>query len=130
MARLVGVLSLLAVLPLAGCTQYKLDYEKQFDLSPQDKISYTMTVPPIKKEQVIKVSVTADNPVNVLIGLEKDEKALNDEYLKNKYTAKTMTKELKTQQASLQATVPANESAVVLVLVHDKKSNVKVRITN
>jgi hypothetical protein len=130
MARLCPLLSLLVLLPLAGCTRVILDHEKQFELSAESP-SFTFTIPPIKKEQVIKVNVTADQPVSVLVGLAQDEQALKDEIQKKKFTDKTRSKELKAQEVKLETPIPANESAAILVVSESpKKTNVKVKITN
>jgi hypothetical protein len=91
------------------------------------------TVNAIAKEQVIKVSAkAASGTFNLFVFLEKDLDAAETSILRNKPDeTKVLKHQLKTAEAELQATIPANETAVIYLLCADaKKAEVKLKITN
>lgn len=129
MARSVSLLGVL-LLALAGCRKPVLNEDRQFDLS-QGTPSFTFTVEPIKQAQTIKVQVSADEPVTVVVGLKKDEEALINDIMRSKFSDKALAKEAKTKEASLQAAIPANEAAAVIVSREaNKATKVRLKVAN
>jgi len=123
---LVGVMVLVLV---TGCRRAVLNQEKTIELSGGET-HFTM-IEPIKQAQTIKVTGTADNPVSILIGVEKDKEAMSNEVTRRKYTDKTLAKQEKAKDIDLQANIPANETALILVQQDStKKTSVKLKITN
>jgi hypothetical protein len=124
------LLLLLGFCTLLGCTRTILKDEKRVELT-QEAPTYTYTVPEIKHAQNVKVTLSADAPVSVAFGLKKDEGALGTQLTSRNIAGKAMVLLLKTQDAQLEATIPANESAIIIVTREaNKKTNVKVNITN
>jgi len=116
------VLLLLAV----GCT--KLNSERTVQVKPGD-LKYTI-LDPISKSQRINVSAkTSDGKFNVYCFLEKDQADVEKDLYQKKVNAKVLAHELKTGGADLNATIPANETAVIL-LTSDENVEVKLKITN
>jgi hypothetical protein len=129
MTRLLPLLVLFLVV-LAGCRKPVLNDERQFVISNETPSNY-ITVPAIGQDQTIKVAVTSDEPVSVLMGFEKDKDAIDKEAMSGKFTSKTVAKQMKDKQASLEMNVPANEAALVVVTqATTKKANVKMKLTN
>src|SRR6516162_1027559 len=118
------VLLLIAV----GCT--KLNSERTVQVKPGD-LKYTM-VDPISKGQKINVSAkTSDGKFNVYCFLEKDKADVEKDLYQKKVSAKVLAHELKTGGADLNATIPANETAVILLTSDETKNvEVKLKITN
>jgi hypothetical protein len=128
MTRLALVLVFLVA--LGGCRRPVLNEDRQFELTRETPY-YTFTVEPIKQAQTIKVKATADEPVTVMIGLKKDEEVLPKEAYSGKFTDKTLAKEVKTKDASLEAPIPANESAIVIVVREaNKATKIRLKVTN
>lgn len=86
----------------------------------------------ITSPQTVKVHAKPDNgQINVYFFLEKDRDEVEKEIERGKQSPKLLAHKLKTAEADLQATVPAKESAMVLIQTADtKKHDVKVKITN
>jgi hypothetical protein len=118
------VLLLVAV----GCT--KLNSQSDVQVKPGD-LKYTM-VDPISKSQKINVSAkTSDGKFNVYCFLEKDKVEVERDLNQIKVSAKVLAHELKTGGADLTATIPANETAVILLTSAEAKNvDVKLKITN
>jgi hypothetical protein len=118
------VMFLLAV----GCT--KLNSESVVHLKQGD-LKYTM-VDPISKSQKINVSAkTSDGKFNVYCFLEKDKAEVEKDLNQNKVGVKVLAHELKTGGADLNVTIPANETAVILLTSGEAKNvEVKLKITN
>lgn len=117
----------LSLLLLAGCT--KLDTESSFEV-PLDGKSFL--VEPIKSQQSVKASGTATGaPVNVYLYLEKNKAAAQKDILAKKLVSPfVMAKSEGAETFSVEATIPAGETAVVEVTRAGKKANVKLHITN
>src|SRR5262245_33020375 len=116
------VLLLLAV----GCT--KLNSERTVQVKPGD-LKYTI-LDHISKSQRVNVSAqAADGKFNVYCCLEKDQADVEKDLYQKKVNAKVLAHELKTGGADLNATIPANETAVIL-LTSDENVEVKLKITN
>ena len=115
---------------VSGCGKPKLEVDSTFDLS-QD-FSKTFTLDPIKSEQKIQVTGTATGaPVNAFIFLEKDKKKAENEIASGKFTPVILDKNQKVEAISLEATIPANETAIVQVnRTGNKGASVRVKITN
>ena len=127
MPRACARFGVLALFVLAGC-RTSLSVEKQFENPPEGTF---IEVDPIKSAQTIKVTATADAPVGVYVFLKKDRDAAEKEALAKKYTGVTLAKEEKNESINLQAAIPANEAAMVMVAnATAKKANVKLKITN
>jgi hypothetical protein len=106
----------LALLGLvSGCT--KLNDERTVQVAPGDE--HKLFIDPAKKEQRITVSVSSPGtPVNVSLLLENDPK-------------KALDSKEKVEEATLNATIPADNKAVVLLTsAGARTANVKVKITN
>src|SRR3954454_19727011 len=115
MSRVFGVLALLPLLFLVGCQRTVLKVDKEFELSGATN-EQRFTIDPIKKEQTIHVNVTADNPVGVYVGIQKDAEDVGKEALSKKFTDKTLAKQSKETNVSLDATIPPNTEAHIIVL--------------
>lgn len=125
--RLWMSVALVMVMAASGC-KAKLDMESAFDVPPEGRI---FKVDPIKKEQTIKVTGTATGaPANVFIYLDKNEAAAEKEIMSLKYTPIILAKQEKTEAINVEATIPANETAVVRVTRVMKAAQVKLKITN
>jgi hypothetical protein len=126
MTRLFPLLMLVLLTSLAGCRKPVLDLDRQFDLT-QETPSYTFTVDPVKSEQKIKVKVTSEEPVSVAICLQKEAEVVEKEVFARKFSDKTLAKELRTKDAALEATTPANE-AVAIIVTREANKATKVRL--
>jgi hypothetical protein len=118
------VLLLLAI----GCT--KLNSQSDVHVKPGE-MKYSF-VDPITKSQKINVSAKAsDGKFNVYCFLDKDKAEVEKDLNLNKVGAKVLAHELKTNGAELNATIPANETAVILLTSAEAKNvEVKLKITN
>ncbi len=112
---------------LAGCT--KLDTESMFDVPPEGKI---FTVDAIKSQQNVKATGTATGgPVNVYLYLDKNKAAAQRDIAAKKLVSPViMSKVEGTDTFSVEATIPANETAVVEITRAGKAAKVKLHITN
>jgi hypothetical protein len=119
---------LVVVLTATGCPKV-LNQVSDFELKLGDEKK--LTVEAITKEQKVKVALTADVPVNVYMFLEKDATAAESDINKKKLpSTKVLAMSEKTNDATLEATVPANNAVVVFITSAGKTANVKVKITN
>jgi hypothetical protein len=114
-----------------GCRKV-LNEEKSFDLKPGNENDFAVDA--VKKEQKIKVEVTSPGvPLNVFVFLKKDEQAAKMDISAGKKTDNVLASERKTENATLEATIPANCEAVIQirnVSTDNKTANVKLKITN
>ena len=120
-------IALLVVGSVAGCT--KLDTTSSFDV-PMG--GYSVTVDPIKSQQNIKVTGTATGAsVNVYLYLNKNRTDAQKEILAKKLVSPFILAKVETtDEFNLEATIPANESAVVEVTRVNKAAKVNLHITN
>lgn len=90
------------------------------------------TIEAISKSQKVNISATSvSGQFDIYVFLEKDQAEVEKEINRGKATAKLLASKLKTTQAELQVTVPANERAVVQLTSADgKKTDVNLKITN
>jgi hypothetical protein len=110
----------LAVLALAGCS--KIHETRPFTMEPLSSNTLSITAP--LSEQKIKVAVTADQPVNVWILLEKDiPTGSKDDFDPDKaMKSGVLAKETNTKDATLNATIPAKEKFQIYVRNPGNKS--------
>jgi hypothetical protein len=121
----VFLLLLLAV----GC-RTKLNDESVVNVGAGES-QYRM-VEPISKEQKVNVSAKANSGTfNIYVFLEKDKAEAEKEIDKGKTGDKVLASKQKATDADLQATIPANQKAVVMLTSGDgKKAEVKLKISN
>ena len=128
--RKTGGLAFVALaLMLAGCRTV-LNYETSYKLDPGDERD--SKVDAIGKDQKIKVEVSATGgSVDVYVYLEKDKDAVQPAIRFKKASDAILAKAHDTQSATLEATIPAGNAAVVLVRNSSKTAaEVKVKLTN
>ena len=89
-------------------------------------------IDPISKSQTINISARSlDGKFNLYCFLEKDQKEVEKAITQGKQSDKILASEPRTSVAQLQATIPANEAAVILLTCTDvAKAEVKLKITN
>ena len=118
---------LLLLVFVVGC-RTKLNDESSMTLNPGDIKSREIDA--ISGEQKVNISAKADSgEFDIYFFLAKDQ----TEVEKNpaKAGAKILDKKLKTGEATLSATVPANEKATVMLMpAGNKKAEVKLKIAN
>jgi hypothetical protein len=120
-------LLIILLLPMAGCGQ-KLDYETT--LLVGDGEVQTLSIDPPKRAQKVSVTATSSgSPVSVYVVLEKDKESAKQALLDGKKPAQALIGTAKTKDATLEANVPAQTAAVVLVGGARKSSEVKVKIS-
>ena len=113
-------------LALAGCGQ-KLAYETTVQLADGEVQSIAVDAP--KTEQKVSVSVVSSgSPVDVYVVLDKDKETGKQALLDRKKPAESLASKVKTQDATLEATVPANTGFAVLLGNASKPSQVKVKV--
>ena len=120
--------ALLAVLLLAFPSCQRLNYETAVDLSEGEVQSILVEAP--KKEQ--KVSVTASSagsPIDVYVVLDKDKEAGKQALLDRKKPASSLASKVKTREATLEATIPANTGFAILLGGASKSNHVTVKVT-
>jgi hypothetical protein len=121
-----GCLFLAVLLTLPGCG--RLNYETTVPLGAGEIQALRIDAP--RREQKVSVTVTsAGSPVDVYVILEKDKAAAEEALLDRKKPAASLAGTMKVQEATLQATIPANTAFVVLLGGANKPSQVKVKVT-
>ncbi len=118
------------LLVLAGCSRTTLNLEESFKVPIDGKFK---VIEAIKSEQTIKVNATStDGPFSVFVFLEKNRDAAEAEATAKKFTDKTIAHKTGVESVeNLEARIPANESAIVMVWRSSAKaSKVKLKITN
>ncbi|SRR6266404_876944 len=121
--------SLLAILLLVlpGCGQ-KLDYETAVELD-EGQVQLIFIDPP-KKEQKVSVTVTSSgSPIDVYVVLDKDKEAGKQALLDRKKPTGSLASKTKTQNATLEATIPANTGFAILLGGANKNSRVTAKVT-
>jgi hypothetical protein len=120
---------LLATILLAplGCGQ-KLNYETTVQLD--DGQVQSLSIDPPRKDQSANVTVSSSgSPIDVYVVLEKDKEAGKQALLDSKKPAESLARKVKTQDAILEATIPANTGFAILLGGASKSSQVKVKVT-
>jgi hypothetical protein len=122
------LLCLWTALPMqAGGPQ--LRYEKSFDLAPGAVRSVILDA--LSGEIKARIAVKSPGvPIHVYVVLEKDQDAAVDKLLQGKRPEKLLASKEKTEDALLEAKVPAKTAfAVLLIGAADRKAAVKVKVT-
>jgi hypothetical protein len=113
---------------LSGCGP-KLDMTATFEVPAH--LNHTLTLERIKNEQTIKITGSAtESPVNVYVYLAANDNQAKNEIMNKKSERFIIKKQEKTEAINLEAPIPANEEAVVLIESTGKKANVQLKITN
>ena len=111
---------------LPGCAA-KLNTETTMELAAGE--SRTLLVDPVKREQKIYVTLSANAPVDAFVCLESDLEDAKVAFNANK-NDKVLVAARKQQEMKLEATIPANSTAAVSVSAPGKSATVKVKINN
>jgi outer membrane lipopolysaccharide assembly protein LptE/RlpB len=115
------------LLTLSGCGQ-RLNYETTVQLG--DGEVQSLSIDPPKREQKVSVTVTSSgSPIDAYIVLDKDKEAAKQALLDRKKPANPLDGKTKTQDATLEATIPANTGFAVLLGEASKSSQVKVKVS-
>ena len=118
-------IALLGVIALAGCS--KIHEKKEFSLDTGGYKTLEITAP--LSEQKVKVTLTADQAVNIYVLLEKDmPKGKGDDFDPDMMKVTFIASQKNAKDASLDATIPAKEKYVIIVSGATKKTNVTVKI--
>lgn len=122
-----GLFLAILFLALPGCGQ-KLDYESTLELNAGEVQSLAVDAP--RREQKVSVTVTSSaSPIDVYVVLEKDKEAAKQALLDGKQPAESLARKVKTQDATLEATIPANTKFTILLGGASKSSQAKVKVT-
>ena len=129
MGRLVLRIALpaLALVWLAGCSA-KLNVEKSEDLT-LDKV-IEQPIDGYKKEQKITVSINATNPVDVFVYLDRDKADVVAAINAKQDSKYLLASGRMIQDGNLEATIPANSPATVMISPAGKSAKVKYKISN
>jgi hypothetical protein len=115
----------------AGCGRTKLDMSSTIDV-PMEGKSYVVDA--AKSQQIVKVTGTASGaPVSVYLYLEKNKDTAERDILANKLVSSVIPASVQKTEGefTLEATVPANEKAVVQIYrATAKAAKVQIHITN
>ena len=125
MMRRMCLLGLVVPLVLAAGCGTKLNMEYTAELPTEGKL---YVVDALKSEQKIKVNVKAESPVDVFVYLDKDRDKVEGTLL-GKASPLVLAQQKGASEVSIEATIPANEKAIVHV-VPGKKGMVTTKITN
>ncbi len=126
--RRTSVGGMVLVVLLAGCG-HKIDRNSSFELRLfEDKM---FIIEPTKSEQKIQVAGTATGaPVSAYIYLQKNKAAVDKEILALRPSPQILNNQEKTEAIDLEATIPANEAAIVQIIGTGKTAKVQLKITN
>jgi hypothetical protein len=120
-----------ALLLLAGAAGCRTKLDETWTIDTGEGFTRSLTINAIKSEQQVKVTGTATGgPVDVFIYLAKNKKEADKEIITKKFTSNILDKRIKTDKIDLEATIPANEEAVVQVNKAGAAAKVQLRITN
>jgi hypothetical protein len=90
----------------------------------------SLSVEPPKRDQKVSVTATSSSsPIDVYLVLDKDKEAGKQALLDGKKPAASLARKAKTQDATLEATIPANTGFAVLLGGAGKSSQVKIKVT-
>lgn len=124
------VLLSICLVALAGCSP-RLNYDKSFTVDPGGEANLFVTLDPAKAEQKINVAATASGaPIDIYVFLNKHKTTIEADVFAKK-TEKLLAHSEKTESATLTATIPAREEAVVWIKPSTaKKASGTLKITN
>jgi hypothetical protein len=117
-------IALIGVLALAGCS--KIHEKREFSLELGGMNSLVITAP--LSEQKVKVILTADQPVNIYVMLDKDFPQGKEDVDLETLKTGILGTEKNTKDATLDVTVPAKEKFRIVVGGATKKTNVTVKV--
>ena len=115
---------------VAACNPVLLNQESTFEVTPGQ--TYELRVDPVSRAQKIKIQATATGgPINVYVYSEKDAEAARKLIRSRNLGSPVLGYHEKTENASVEADVPANLTAVIMFeLASAKKVTVNAKITN
>ncbi len=96
----VACLALAALLP--GCSPSKLRYEKSVEIGVEGK---TLIIEAPKKEEKVKIEVTAQDPLSVEVALKK-----------NLDKGKPLAEKRNSKEITLEVTIPAGEEFCIILM--------------
>jgi hypothetical protein len=110
-----------------GCQ--RLNEKRTIHVSPGEVQDVIISGP--RSEQKINVAVTSNAPIDVYVILSADEQAVKGKLLSSMKPdeSKILKKELKTENANLEATIPAKNEFRVLLTGAKKAADVNVHVT-
>jgi archaellin len=113
----------------AGCWTKLLD-ESVVNVDPTEH--KFREIDAISRGQKVTVSAkTNSGQFNIYVYLDKDRAEVEKEFDKGKGVGKILAQKLNASEANLNATIPANEKAIVAVTAAEgKKAEVKLKISN
>lgn len=110
---------------LAGCS--KVHEERQFTLEPAAAKMLEVTAP--VSQQKVKITMTADNPVNIYLVLTKDVFVkLGEDFDPETMKTGILASEKKVTSATLTATIPAKEAYRIYCGGAAKQTSVTIKI--
>jgi hypothetical protein len=126
----IGIYLIALTVAAAGCQRTVLNQEKTLEVGPAD--FKWLVIEPAPKDQKIKVEVTASPaPISVFVYLEKDKVAAKRDIDAGKNSpANVLAKMEKTDRATLEVMIPADNEAVVAVTRASKQTSVTIKLTN
>ena len=114
------------VLGLPGCG--RLYHETTVQLGAGEVQLLLIDAP--KRDQ--KISVTAassGSPIDVYVVLAKDKEAAKEALLSGKKPAESLAGKVKTPDATVEATIPANSEFAIILGGANKNTQVKLKVT-
>ena len=113
----------------AGCGGTVLKIEQTIDVPVEGR---ALTIDPIKSQQKVKVSASASGgPIDIVVCRDSDRDAVERDLLAKKLKTEVFAHQLNTEQAALEATIPANTTALVIIQrAGAKPAKVELKITN
>lgn len=115
-------LSCIAIVFLGACgCGSKVHQELSGELTPGESAAFSIDAP--KSQQKVKVQVTSDADVTVIVALKKE---VDNDHLK--VGGKHLGESAKTTSASLEVTVPEGEEFSVIIKDASKKTSYKLKI--
>lgn len=117
------------VLVATGCGS-KLHDERMITLGIGEE--KPLQLEPVRREQKIRVHFQSPGvPVTVSCFLEKDQPDVEKARLGGKVSDKVLGSQEKKEEAEFEATIPANQQAIVLISsAARQEAKVKIKITN
>jgi hypothetical protein len=111
---------------MTGCQ--KLDDERTFEVGP-GKIRSMLIDPPTKEQKVTVTISSSISPVTVYVVPAKEQEAAERAMESGKQPNQSFAGKEKSQEATLEATIPANTGYAIIVGGAIKDSQVKVKVT-
>jgi hypothetical protein len=118
-------LSAVVVLMVAGCQ--KIDYKRTIDVEAGD-VQATMFDPPRSEQKVTVTATSSSCRVNLYLVLERDQSQARQTMMDYKSPSGALAGQEKTQDATLEATVPAKQGFAVLIGGASKSTQVQLRV--